>query len=273
MIKADFHMHTRFSTDSKTPVREMIEQAAKCGLKTICITDHWDEDYPEGLEDVPGIPFQFDLESYGSELNRLREEYAGKIEIRIGVEIGLQPHLGSFYKEFVQRYPFDFVIGSIHLVNGKDPYFGDLFRELGDEEGYRETWRQTLQCIKKTDDFDVLGHLDYVVRYGIMQEKAYSYKKYADEIDEILKILIEKGKGLEINTAGLKYGLPFAHPHLDVLKRYRELGGEILTVGSDAHRPEHIAYEFQKVSEILRKNGFRYYAEYRNRIPEFHPIL
>lgn len=273
MIKADFHMHTRFSTDSETPVREMAEQAVKLGLKTICITDHWDEDYPEGLEDVPGVPFQFDLDSYGRTLKLLQEEYADRLEIRIGVELGLQPHLGTFYREFVQRYPFDFVIGSVHLVNGSDPYYGELFREMGDEEGYRETWRQTVQCVKEIRDFDVLGHLDYVVRYGIAQEKEYSYKKYADEIDEILKLLVENGKGLEINTAGLKYGLPFAHPHQDVLKRYRELGGEIITVGSDAHRPEHMAYGFGKVTDILQKCGFRYYAEYRNRIPEFYPIL
>ena len=104
-----------------------------------------------------------------------------------------------------------------------------------------------VQNVRIDGDFDVLGHLDYVVRYGIEQEKEYSYRKFADEIDEILKILIKRGKGLEINMAGLKYGLPFAHPHPDILKRYRELGGEIITVGSDAHRPEHIAYEFAKI--------------------------
>lgn len=251
----------------------MIEQAAECGLKTLCITDHWDEDYPNGLEKTPGIPFRFELDAYGKTLEKLRDEYRDKLDLRIGVEIGLQPHLGIFYKEFVKRYPFDFVIGSVHLVNGSDPYFGELFRELGDEEGYRETWRQTVQNVRQIGDFDVLGHLDYVVRYGIEQEKEYSYRKFADEIDEILKILIERGKGLEVNTTGLKYGLPFAHPHPDILKRYRELGGEIITVGSDAHRPEHIAYEFAKIAEILQECGFRYYAEYRNRHPEFYPIL
>lgn len=273
MIRADFHTHTCFSTDSEIPVREMIEQAAECGLKTLCITDHWDEDYPNGLEKTQEIPFRFELDAYGKTLEKLRDEYRDKLDLRIGVEIGLQPHLGTFYKEFVKRYPFDFVIGSVHLVNGIDPYFGELFRELGDEEGYRETWRQTVQNVRQIGDFDVLGHLDYVVRYGIEQEKEYSYRKFADEIDEILKILIERGKGLEVNTAGLKYGLPFAHPHPDILKRYRELGGEIITVGSDAHRPEHIAYEFAKIAEILQECGFRYYAEYRNRHPEFYPIL
>ena len=95
--------------------------------------------------------------------------------------------------------------------------------------------------------FDVLGHIDYMVRYGKAQEKEYSYARYADIIDEILRTVIGKGKGIELNMAGLKYGLPFAHPHPDILKRYRELGGEIITVGADGHKPEHIAYDYDKV--------------------------
>ena len=112
--------------------------------------------------------------------------------------------------------------------------------------------------MKVSRDFDVLGHMDYMVRYGKEREKEYSYARYADLIDEILRTVIEKGKGIEVNMAGFKYGLPFAHPHPDVLRRYRELGGEILTVGADGHRPEHIAYDYGKVSEILKSCGFRY---------------
>ena len=115
----------------------------------------------------------------------------------------------------------------------------------------------------------MLGHLDYVVRYGKEREKQYSYKKYADLIDEILRTVINKGKGIELNMAGLKYGLPFAHPHPDVLKRYKELGGEIITVGADGHKPEHIAYDYEKVSEILKSCGFRYYTEFSERKPVF----
>ena len=89
-----------------------------------------------------------------------------------------------------------------------------------------------------------------------------------DIIDEILRILIQSGRGIEINTAGLKYGLGHPNPHERILKRYRELGGELLSVGSDAHRPEHLAYEFDKVPELLLSCGFRYYTEYRQRKPE-----
>ena len=120
--------------------------------------------------------------------------------------------------------------------------------------------------------FDVLGHLDYVVRYGKHQAEAYSYEKFSDEIDMILRELISSGKGLELNMAGIKYGLGFAHPHPSVLRRYKELGGEIITVGSDAHKAEHIGYEFEIAGELLKSCGFRYYTEFENRKAVFRRI-
>ena len=131
----------------------------------------------------------------------------------------------------------------------------------------------TLENVKVMDCFQSLGHLDYIVRYGKMREKTYSCEEYTDVIDEILKQLIEKGKGLEINAAGLKYGLPFAHPHPDVLRRYRELGGEIVTIGADAHKPEHIAYDFGKVEELLKACGFKYYTEFFEQKPVFKQLI
>ena len=109
-------------------------------------------------------------------------------------------------------------------------------------------------------------------RDGKHREQEYSYGRFADEIDEILRYLIEHGKGLEVNTAGLKYGLPFAHPHPDVLKRYKKLGGEIITVGADAHKPEHVGYDFNIVDNILEACGFKYYAEFIKRAPVFRKI-
>ena len=128
---------------------------------------------------------------------------------------------------------------------------------------------KTILNIENNQNFDVLGHIDYVVRYGKYREKEYSYEKYAYWLDEILKKIISYGKGIELNTSGLKYGLPFAHPTLEVLKRYKKLGGEILTVGSDAHRPEHLAYDFHKVNDILGEAGFEYYTEFKERKPVF----
>ena len=127
----------------------------------------------------------------------------------------------------------------------------------------------TLENIRSVTGFQALGHLDYVVRYGHGREKEYSYRAYADVIDEILRELICRGIALEVNSGGLKYGLGFPNPHPDVLKRYRELGGEILTLGSDAHAPEHIAYNFKETGELLKACGFRYYTIFKERKPEF----
>lgn len=259
-MKADFHMHTEFSTDSDTTPEKMAEAAIALGMETICFTDHQDIDFP-GEENE----FYFDTELYFQKMRMLQEKYKNQIDIRIGVEVGLQPHLGTRIHEYVNQYPFDYVIGSVHVIDGKDPYFGEMFEYQTDEAGYRRAFDVTIQSLQNIKDFDVLGHLDYVVRYGKHQAEEYSYKKFADQIDMILRFLIENGKGLEVNTAGLKYGLGFAHPHPEVLRRYKELGGEIITVGADGHKPEHIAYGFEKVNDLLKDCGFKYYTEFKGR--------
>ena len=275
MIQADMHMHTWFSTDSEACPCDMADEAVRKGLKTICFTDHFDKDDLEWGEE--GI---FDVDAYFVEMQKLQEEYAGKLNIRIGIELGLRTYLKDYYEELTKKYPFDFVIGSVHNVPYKkdaegnilytDPAAEKLFTDRTDKEAYRLMMETTLENVRTSE---TLGHLDYVVRYGKSREKEYSYTDYADIIDEILKLLIEKEKGLEVNSAGLKYGLPFAHPHPDVLKHYRELGGEIITIGADAHKPEHIAYDFAKAEEILKSCGFKYYTEFFEQKPVFKQLI
>lgn len=272
MIRGDFHMHTEFSTDSESPVRSMLDASLKKGLTSVCITDHLDLDYPDD-EELGPEPFQLDLKKYVAMLTRIREEYRGKLKVYIGVELGLQPHLGKTYEELTGQFPFDFVIGSLHLVHGMDPYYGKNFEGKSDADVYREAFQETSRCLDKVSSFDVLGHLDYVVRYGKHKAQEYSYRKFSDEIDAILKKLIAGGKGIEMNMGGIKYGLGFANPHPDVLKRYRELGGEIVTVGADAHKPEHVAYDFEEAGTILKSCGFQYYTEFKERKPIFKRIL
>ena len=278
MIQADMHMHTWFSTDSEACPCDMADEAVRKGLKTICFTDHFDKDDLEWGEE--GI---FDVDAYFVEMQKLQEEYAGKLNIRIGIELGLRTYLKDYYEELTKKYPFDFVIGSVHNVPYKkdaegnilytDPAAEKLFTDRTDKKAYRLMMETTLENVRTSDCFQTLGHLDYVVRYGKSREKEYSYTDYADIIDEILKLLIEKEKGLEVNSAGLKYGLPFAHPHPDVLKHYRELGGEIITIGADAHKPEHIAYDFAKAEEILKSCGFKYYTEFFEQKPVFKQLI
>lgn len=269
MITGDFHIHTSFSSDSEADVRTVLDSAMEKGLKTVCITDHWDEDYPEKYE---GEAFRLDREAYVQELEMLKKEYANKLDVRIGIEIGMQPHLGAFYKERINQYPYDFVIGSVHLVGGEDPYYKEWWDEYTDAQMYQKAFDETSANLNQIEDFDVLGHIDYIVRYGRRQAEAYSYERFCDVLTEILKKLIASGKGIELNTAGWKYGLDFCHPHPDVLREYRELGGEIITIGSDAHKPEQVAYDFKRAAEVLELCGFTYYTQFKDRKPEFLKI-
>lgn len=261
-------MHTGFSSDSDAAVQDMAKAAMEKGLDIICITDHQDWDYPEDDK-----MFRIDMENYIPAVQELAGKYRGRLDIRLGVEIGLQPHLGAYYREFTETYPFDFVIGSVHVVEKMDPYNGTFFRKYKDAEGYERAFLETLENIRNIDAFDVLGHMDYIVRYGKEQAKHYRWQDHRDIIEEILKHLIACGKGIEMNMAGFKYGLSFCHPFPDILRRYRELGGEIVTVGADAHKPEEIAWNYPAAADILTACGFRYYTVFRKRKPEFFRIV
>lgn len=269
MIHTDCHLHTSFSGDSDTPMEDMIRRGISLGLKTICFTDHMDPDFPPEPE---GMDFSLDTPAYAACIAELKEKYKGQIEILFGVEFGLQPHLAPLFAEYQASWPFDFMIGSSHLMDGVDPYYPENLGGRSDRELYRAYFEVILYNLKHFDGFQVYGHLDYIVRYGHYRTKYYHLKDYSDLIDEILRLAIHKGIGIELNTSGLKYGLGFAHPHPDILKRYHELGGELLSIGSDAHRPEHIAYDFGIIPDLLKSCGFSYYTLFRERKPVFLPI-
>lgn len=260
----DTHMHTSFSGDSDASPESMAEAAARLGLGGICITDHCDIDYP----DQPDL-FLLDFGAYDSGIRHLQKKYADRLPIQYGIELGLQPHLAQTHHEILEKYDFDFVIGSSHVVHGADPYYPSYYEGRTEQEAYLEYFNSILENVTAFDEFDVYGHIDYVVRYGPDRNENYSYEKYKEVIDEILKVLISRGKGIEINTGGFRYGLGHPNPTEDILKRYRELGGEIITIGADAHKPEDIAYDFSKVTGILKDCGFRYFTVFRERKPEF----
>lgn len=258
---ADCHVHTVFSPDSDAKITRQIERAIALGMKHICITDHKELDYPEE-------GFVLEDDRYVETVQQMQERYREQISIGLGVEIGMQEHLQEQMQQFIDRYPFDFVIGSKHLVQGEDPYFRKIFERLGDEEAYREYFGELLAVLKKAPKIQALGHLDYVVRYGKEKEKEYSYQKFQDEIDTILRFLIDRGIALEVNTAGMRV-LSFTNPHPDVIRRYRELGGEMITIGSDSHSSQYLGYGFEKMPEYLKSCGFKYYAVFEQKIPKF----
>lgn len=270
-ITADCHLHSSFSGDSETPMEEMVRQGIALGLSTMCFTEHQDYDFPDS-PDGPGSIFLLNTDSYLYDLASLKAAYSRDIRLLFGVELGLQPHLSRQNAVYAKSYDFDFIIGSSHICHGRDPYYPAFYEGRSEEEAYREYFSSILENIQKFSNFDVYGHLDYVVRYGTGRDRNYSYGQYRDLFDSILTLLLEKGKGIELNTGGIKEGMKDFHPCMAVLKRYRELGGEIITIGSDAHSQNDIASHFHRAAEVLTECGFRYYTVFEKRTPEFHKI-
>lgn len=263
----DTHMHTHHSGDSDAPMPAMVQAAISRGLDGLCFTDHFDYDYPEEPEE-----FLLDFSSYKKEVDDLQSEYHQKFPILWGVELGLQPHIADVNRKIAADYPFDFIIGSSHVVHGIDPYYAKYYEGRSEDSAYLEYFESILENLHTDIDFDVYGHIDYVVRYGPNRNRFYSYKKFSDILDEILRTLIDMGKGIEINTGGFKYGLGHPNPTEEILSRYHELGGEIITIGADAHAPEHVGYAFDQVPDILLRSGFRYYSVFKKRKPEFFTL-
>ncbi|MBR5421596.1 MAG: histidinol-phosphatase HisJ family protein [Lachnospiraceae bacterium] len=271
-IIADTHMHSSFSGDSETPMEQMVEKGIALGFKEICFTEHMDYDFTY-IEGEPEDMFEVNVDAYLYDLLRLRHKYEGRIKILFGIELGMQTTVARKNTLLCKEHEFDFIIASQHLCNGKDPYLKDqFFGGRSEGEAVHEYFQYMAECIRGFQNFDVYGHLDYVLRYGPSQGKDFRFEEYREDIDKVLKLLIENEKGIEANTSGYAYGMGGPHPRLEILKRYRELGGEIITIGSDAHDTEHMGQYFNEVTELLKEAGFEYYCVFENRYPEYHRL-
>ena len=268
---SDYHTHTYFSTDSEENPRNYIEKAIKLGMHEICFTDHIDFDYPEkdGKKE-----FLFDPDAYFSELTKLREEYSGKIKIKIGVETGLNPVNTEPNKRLLHSHPFDFVIGSTHIIDGEDPYYPEYWEGKDPKDVIEKYYESVLDIATVYDDYDVYGHLDYIRRYvhTTGQDYVYMHNDFTDIIDMILKNIIARGRGLEFNTKDLSNGITTFVPTIDLFRRYHDLGGEIITVGSDSHNVNKLGFAFRTAKDILLNTGFKYIATFEKREATFVPI-
>ncbi len=259
----DCHIHSTISHDGRSSVGDYIAYARAHGIDELIFTEHWD-DYV-GIETKLST---LDVEKYHQTF--LAEQEKTDFPIRFGIEIGLQPHIAERVRSFANAYPFDFVIGSSHITRRLDMAYDPRFFEgLSRHEAYMQYFDEMLENVQLYDEFDVYGHLDYVARYGGYAEKSIAYAEFSEILDEIFRVLIRKDKGIELNTSGLRYGIGATHPSAEIVKRYRELGGKIVTVGSDAHKAEDLASHFRDAVEILESVGFREIAYYRKRKPEF----
>lgn len=263
----DCHVHTNISHDGISSIREYLEIALEKGIDEITFTEHYDI-----YDGIKTNLKTLDLDYYYNEYLRNKDDH--KLKTNFGIEIGLQPDIVDKVKNAVNSYPFDFIIGSSHITCKKDiakdkSFFDGLTRK----EAYLRYFKEVLENIKTyNNEFDVYGHIDYIVRYGGYLEKKISYDEFREILDEILISLIKKDKGIEINTSGIRYGLESPHPNIDILKRYRQLGGKIITIGSDAHKIDDLGKDFDVAYEMLEEAGFKELTIFHKRIPEFMKI-
>lgn len=274
-IRSDFHMHSDHSGDSETPMEDQIRAAVSLGLSSVCFTEHLDMDWPyQNTPDLAPGTFEPDLDAFRQEYLRLRDKYRDRLAIFYGIELGLQPHLGDRLRSFTQQHPeFDFVLGSTHISHQMDPWYSVFFEGRTEEEAYRTYFEDSLLSLRAFHQIDSYGHMDYVVRYGPNRDRFYSYERYRDVIDPILDLLLEYDIALEINTAGLSKGLSQCNPCTGIIRRYRQMGGQKITVGADAHAPGQIAAGFDTAATILTEAGFDTYYTFERRQPVPHRIL
>lgn len=264
----DYHLHSHFSTDSQMNMKELIESAVEMGLDEIAITDHHDIDYKDDT-----IEFLIDKAQYLSELEKMQNKYKNKIKIKKGIELGVQLHIFEQCNQYIAD-DFDFVIASFHTAEKKDLYNRDFFAGYSQWEAYIQYLKTVYAVVKAYENYNVIGHLDIIRDYGDYGSKAdlMENQEAAEIIAEILKVIIQKNKGIEVNTAGYRIDGSDPMPSFKILRLYKDLGGKILTIGSDSHSPDKIARKFSYTSKKLQEIGFKELATFKNMQPEFHKI-
>lgn len=274
---ADYHVHTEFSDDSVYPLNRVIEDAIALGMDEICLTDH--VDYGIKLDWDCGKEIQYrngeplanvDYPRYMEAISRAKELYKDKIQIRAGLEFGIQTHTIPEFLALFQRYPLDFIILSIHQVNDQEFWTQDFQHGKTQQEYNEQYYQEMLRVVREYKDYSVLGHMDLIVRYD--KAGVYPFRKVRPLIEEILKIVIADGKGIEVNTSAKRYGLSDSTPSMEILKLYKSLGGTILTIGSDSHKPEHLGAHIREAKEMLKELGFRQFCTFEGMKPIFHEL-
>lgn len=259
----DFHMHSTVSFDGFGAAKDMVAAAAAAGLKEICFTDHLDYD---PLADPK--KFVFDTQVYSETYDSL---YHPDVKIFQGMEFGMLPDNQATMETDLQRRPFDFVLGSVHFVDDIDIYYDTFWNGKTMEQAEQRCLEQTLDCVKAHDGFDVLAHLTYPSKAGANPtHRPILYDRYSDLIDEILRTLVDKGKGLEVNTSGMDRSGVYL-PTADYLRRFKELGGEIVTVGSDAHNTDRVGQYCLDACQMVA-DIFGYVCTFADRKPIFHKL-
>ncbi len=274
----DYHVHTDYSDDSVYLMEDVVKDAIKKEIDEICFCDHvdygikwdWDEKIPMVYRDN-GEPYaNVDYPKYEKEILFLKEKYKEQIHIKMGMEFGMQMHTIEKYQRLFNRYDFDFIILSCHQVEDTEFWTQDFQRGRTQKEYNERYYQEILDIVKIYKDYSVLGHLDLITRYD--ENGVYPFNHTKDIVSEILKIVIEDGKGIEINTSSHRYGLKDLTPSRDILKLYKSLGGKIITIGSDSHKEEHLGAYIEETKKELKNLGFEYYCTFDKMKPVFHKL-
>jgi len=256
----DYHVHTCYSHDSRTPIKAQLDAARSAGITHLCFTDHVDFD---GCSDFPA-----DLAARNAEIDALRPLYP-EIDIACGMEIGMKDETSARLSlEHAKGCRLDFIIGSLHLVDGVRVYKPPYFEGRSREEAYI-TYLERIHRYMAFTEFSVLGHYDFCTKHAPYPERPMTLSIAPELFDDIFRALIQQGRSLEVNTASWRDSPAWG---LDVLRRYRQLGGEFVTVGSDAHVPEKLGRRIGDAVELIRAAGIPYLASYKELRPILHKV-
>lgn len=261
-MNANYHMHTSFSDDSTFKMEDVVKTAISCGLDEICITDHLD------LLTYEKINFPFN--AYEKEFQYCKNKYSNQINIKLGMEFGIQRGTINRFNKIFTTLNFDFIIMSCHVIGDKW-LFNQSFQTGKTQEEYnKKYYEEILYLVNNYNKFSVLGHLDVIRRYDRYGD--YAFEEVKPMIEQILKRVISCGKGIELNTSSYRYKLTDSMPSHNILKLYKSLGGEIITLGTDSHRPIDVNCHLDEARKQLKSLGYKYYCTYKNMEPEFHEL-
>ncbi|MBR4881975.1 MAG: histidinol-phosphatase HisJ family protein [Clostridia bacterium] len=268
---ADQHTHSLFSMDSQSDIDDICEKAIEMGLSELVITDHYDLSSNEMLTKLE-VPFE--AEKAYETLCRYRDKYAGRLKLSVGLELGQAHDCPDMAKAILEKHGYDQVIGSLHSLSGMPDFYLMAFYKITGRQCqlFLTQYFKELEQIVDLGCFDTLAHLTYPMRYFKEGGHDLSLEMHIPAIKRIFKKLIVGGKALEVNTSGYRKDLDCTLPDLDILKLYYDMGGRLITVGSDAHCVEDIGCDIQRVYSELKEIGFTHITSFTNRKPEMKEI-
>ena len=271
MFLSDYHSHTIFSSDAKNTMEEMALAAYNKGFSILCFTDHADDCMQEA--DLSFTPDKY-IEKHGiyDEYLKVRDTLKDKLTLRFGMELSAANQNPEMAKKLINLYPFDFIIGSVHNLTGTNDFYFLSYTDESECHSLMDRYLDEHIEMIKTGGFDVIGHIGYPMKYMARNHIKLDIKDHWDKVKTLLTCAIEKGIGIEVNSSGLRDAISTTIPGYDIIKLYHDLGGEIITTGSDSHTSDVVGYGIYEATELIKEAGFKYVTVFNQRKSEFIKI-